>query len=1445
MSRNARPGAALLTQLLDRSKRRAPKSRTRASSSTKVAVLVAMVVSLLPVAPAGAARAGARVTVDFEVATFSASEDAGVATLALVRSGESGGTSVVRVRSTGGTATVGSDYAEAVDLEVTFDRKQTRALVEIPLVADDRYEHEETITFKLSAASKNTGIGSQDTSTLAIGNDDAAPALSVSVQEAAVEGADIVATVQLDGPTDVPAKVNYATADASALAGQDYAAVSGTLTFPVGTAKQTVAVPTLGDDVHEADEVFSINLSAPVEATIATATAIAGINDDDIAHLIAIADASASEGGAVQFAVTLSRSSAARVYVDYVTEDDTALASEDYTAKSGTLAIDPGRTTSTISIPTAADRTPEPDEQFIVRLLNPRGAEIGDGTAIGTIIDASPLPVVSISHAATVVEGGTSTFRATLSEPSSREVTVRVTPQSGTASVGAAGSGADVAPSTPVTATFAPNAVTADVLFKTNNDAEREDPERFRAVLSHASGADIGPGTATGTIRDDDQCVALTASERRRVLDRWINNLDPKADEDGDGFTNGQELGVLAFDPDADPTRFNPLVADTPAVDVRTIGDLSVALFDSLTEGEEVGRVKLQESELIDVDRQEDIHATTETHEVGASIGAEGGTEGGKKKAVVSAGVDYRYSRSTTDQQTSEVTRGARELRSTEISKIVSSGREIEGGSIAVTVRVTNTGHVAFRVESAPLILRYRDDAGTLLAFGTMEPNFAFGQGPTLSPGQAKDVLYEIGGIGATDALALLEDASSLELGLADDLELSEIGVGSINVGAGNFAQYQNTIGQNTGSLDIDDGQGSTDRYLISTTSFRDPNGRPLGVAMCDAVQVLLQRELDVARDLVNGFPVTVDGEPVAAVNSMLLGVGTSGMGGGLVSEEEAVNARWITRVHTGSLGAEKRFYGPSDVLLRARQAAQLVYYRDEDKDVLELRDEIIFGTNDTDADSDDDGADDRTEATNAWQVVVLNRAGQVVLDYPVRSDPSSADVDRDSVRDPAERVRGTDPWLRNTDRDEYDDGVDGGLGPNGLAGAYFGTGYTLDAPEAVIDFANLVPTLVRTDPKVDFDWGLQTPASALPTDGFAVRWTGSLVVPEDGQYTLGGAADNGFRLYVDGVKIADHWATPGSAFASPIALQAFQPVPIVYEFWEGTGNAKAQLLYQEGSSTNTVPGNWLVPDPQTLDAPAHGLSAEHFFDANKNQLFDDGQPFYKVHDPLGPDHDWATGSPKSETVPYDYFMSRWTGFVTLPADLPAGDYTFGGKHDDGMKVTVGEDVVYDKPTTQGSPTYGTPIRLSPGERLPIVVEHWDTTAGSSVELWVTLPNATPQKVPATWLTPADAFSPFVRTIPPTKTVTIRNRAANNIKVKLTRGDNETGCDVVVTGGTEHPCQLLGHSFHNVLTVHEVGGGDDLVKDGKLTYDLPPASNECYEVTGDLVVGNSMKKVDC
>jgi Calx-beta domain len=76
-------------------------------------------------------------------------------------------------------------------------------------------------------------------------------------------------TVTLNAPSSSPVSVNYATANGTAVAGTDYTAMSGTITFAPGVTTQTVTVPITATLAGGPTKVFTLNLSSASGATIA------------------------------------------------------------------------------------------------------------------------------------------------------------------------------------------------------------------------------------------------------------------------------------------------------------------------------------------------------------------------------------------------------------------------------------------------------------------------------------------------------------------------------------------------------------------------------------------------------------------------------------------------------------------------------------------------------------------------------------------------------------------------------------------------------------------------------------------------------------------------------------------------------------------------------------------------------------------------------------------------------------------------------------------------------------------------------------------------------------------------------------------------------------------------------------------------------------------------
>jgi len=103
----------------------------------------------------------------------------------------------------------------------------------------------------------------------------------------------------------------------------------------------------------------------------------------------------------------------------------------------------------------------------------------------------------------------------------------------------------------------------------------------------------------------------------------------------------------------------------------------------------------------------------------------------------------------------------------------------------------------------------------------------------------------------------------------------------------------------------------------------------------------------------------------------------------------------------------------------------------------------------------------------------------------------------------------------------------------------------------------------VRTDARIDFNWGRYKPASELSENNFSVRWTGKLKVPESGNYTLGFTADDGARLYIDGKLLIDAWAgNPKRTVTTEITLEAGRSYDLRMEYFQTNREAVAKLVW-------------------------------------------------------------------------------------------------------------------------------------------------------------------------------------------------------------------------------------------------------------------------------------------
>ncbi len=100
-------------------------------------------------------------------------------------------------------------------------------------------------------------------------DDDPQPSLAIGSTTITHEGYHAVLKVDLSTASGKTVTVKWATADGSAVKVEDYKAASGTLTFVPGDLSENITLETVaGPPLHELQEVFYVNLTDPVNATI-------------------------------------------------------------------------------------------------------------------------------------------------------------------------------------------------------------------------------------------------------------------------------------------------------------------------------------------------------------------------------------------------------------------------------------------------------------------------------------------------------------------------------------------------------------------------------------------------------------------------------------------------------------------------------------------------------------------------------------------------------------------------------------------------------------------------------------------------------------------------------------------------------------------------------------------------------------------------------------------------------------------------------------------------------------------------------------------------------------------------------------------------------------------------------------------------------------------------
>ena len=241
----------------------------------------------------------------------------------------------------------------------------------------------------------------------------------------------------------------------------------------------------------------------------ATDTATGTITDDDSAA-VTIADASANEGDAISFTVTLDKAVAGGLKVTPSFTDVTATEGTDYTENTAALTFaGTAGETKTFTVSTTEDTVAEAAETFTVGLgvSGTTATVTATDTGTGTITDDDSSAVTVADASAS--EGDSLTFTVTLGQAVAGGL--KVTPSFTDVT---ATEGTDYTENTAALTFTGTAGETQSFTVATTEDTDVEPNETFTVGLSVSgtSATVTATDTATGTITDDDS-AAVTVDD--------------------------------------------------------------------------------------------------------------------------------------------------------------------------------------------------------------------------------------------------------------------------------------------------------------------------------------------------------------------------------------------------------------------------------------------------------------------------------------------------------------------------------------------------------------------------------------------------------------------------------------------------------------------------------------------------------------------------------------------------------------------------------------------------------------------------------------------------------------------------------------------------------------------------------------------------------------------
>ncbi|MCT7983489.1 hypothetical protein NG796_09290 [Laspinema sp. A4] len=486
------------------------------------------------------------VSIQFNQTNFQSGEDGiPLVPVTVTRTGSLNRPVTVTLALAGETATAPADFNNT-PISVTFAPGETIQTASLPIINDSSLEPDETLALTLVNPTGGATLGTPNTATFTILDNDAALQFTRPDFSAVEDGTPIQPVqVQRIGFTGIPTGVTIGLRDATATAPLDYDPTPISVEFAPGETLQTVELPPVDDDILEPDETLNLALLNPTgEATLTEPnTAVFTIVDNDVLLQFSTGNFVVNEDGTAIAPVTLTREGRLEsAFSAAVTlTDATATAPLDYNNTPILVNFAPGETVQTVAVPIVNDTESELNETLQLTLTNPStGSRIGPQNAATLAVLDNDIRVEFSAPTFIVAEDGTEIIAVTVTRAGGLHLPAGVTL--------VLGDGTATAPldydNTPIPVTFAPGETVQTVTLPIVPDAIAEVPETLNlALVNPTPGVEIGTQSSANLVISRNDLPALLNFE-------GVRNLDPVSGFYGDrGISfSGNALGIMSND---------------------------------------------------------------------------------------------------------------------------------------------------------------------------------------------------------------------------------------------------------------------------------------------------------------------------------------------------------------------------------------------------------------------------------------------------------------------------------------------------------------------------------------------------------------------------------------------------------------------------------------------------------------------------------------------------------------------------------------------------------------------------------------------------------------------------------------------------------------------------------------------------------------------------------